>query len=82
MSDDLGRRLRRRRGRFGRFLRRTFFVIVVLFAALAAYAWATGARQDPIETGEPEMKAVVYTEYGAPDVLELRDVQKPVPTDD
>lgn len=28
------------------------------------------------------MKAVVYTEYGSPDVLQLKDVAKPVPADD
>ncbi|HYP08826.1 MAG TPA: NAD(P)-dependent alcohol dehydrogenase [Bryobacteraceae bacterium] len=28
------------------------------------------------------MKAVVYTEYGSPDVLQLGDVEKPVPRDD
>jgi NADPH:quinone reductase-like Zn-dependent oxidoreductase len=28
------------------------------------------------------MKAVVYIEYGSPDVLEIRDVKKPVPNDD
>lgn len=27
------------------------------------------------------MKAIVYTEYGSPDVLELREVPKPVPAD-
>ena len=28
------------------------------------------------------MKAVVYTNYGSPDVLEIRDVKKPVPNDE
>jgi len=28
------------------------------------------------------MKAVVWTKYGTPDVLELRDVEKPTPKDD
>jgi NADPH:quinone reductase-like Zn-dependent oxidoreductase len=28
------------------------------------------------------MKAIVYTEYGSPDLLQLREVPKPVPTDD
>jgi NADPH:quinone reductase-like Zn-dependent oxidoreductase len=28
------------------------------------------------------MKAVVYTEYGSPDVLQLKEVAKPAPTDD
>jgi NADPH:quinone reductase-like Zn-dependent oxidoreductase len=28
------------------------------------------------------MKAVVYTEYGPPDVLEIREIKKPVPNDD
>ena len=28
------------------------------------------------------MKAIVFTRYGTPDVLELRDVDKPTPKDD
>ncbi len=28
------------------------------------------------------MKAIVYTKYGSPDVLQLKDVEEPVPLDD
>ena len=28
------------------------------------------------------MKAIVYRKYGSPDVLEFKDVERPVPADD
>jgi NADPH:quinone reductase-like Zn-dependent oxidoreductase len=58
-----------------------FLLIVMLLGGLFLYALAT-EKQDPIETGEPHMKAVVYTRFGPPDVLEIRDIKKPVPNDD
>jgi NADPH:quinone reductase-like Zn-dependent oxidoreductase len=72
----------RRKGRIRRVLKRVFYAILILIGVFAVYAWATGAQQEPIETGEPHMKAVVYTDYGSPDVLEIRDIKKPVPNDD
>src|SRR5437868_13421776 len=62
-------------------IRWIFYLILILIGGFAIYAWATGARQMPIETGEPHMKAVVYTDYGSPDVIQLRDIKKPVPND-
>ncbi len=72
----------RRKGRIRRVLKRVFYLILILVGVFAIYAWTTGAQQEPIKTGEPHMKAVVYTNYGSPDVLEIRDVKKPVPNDD
>lgn len=63
-------------------IRWIFYFILVLLGAFAVYAWATGARQEPIETGEPHMKAVIYTDFGPPDVLQIREIKKPVPNDD
>ena len=68
-----------------RILRRIFgygfLLIILLLGGLFLYALAT-EKQAPIETGEPHMKAVVYTDYGPPDVLQVRDIKKPVPNDD
>ncbi len=63
-------------------IRWIFYFIIGLVGVLAIYAWATGARQEAIETGEPHMKAAIYTNYGSPDVIEVRDIKKPVPNDD
>jgi NADPH:quinone reductase-like Zn-dependent oxidoreductase len=37
---------------------------------------------DPDETFGLSMKAIVFTRYGSPDVLEMREVEKPAPQDD
>jgi NADPH:quinone reductase-like Zn-dependent oxidoreductase len=58
-----------------------FSLIILLIGGSFFYALAT-EKQEPIETGEPHMKAVVYTKFGPPDVLEIRDIKKPVPNDD
>jgi NADPH:quinone reductase-like Zn-dependent oxidoreductase len=58
-----------------------FLLIILLIGGFFVYILAT-EKQEPIETGEPHMKAVVYTDYGPPDVLEIRDIKKPAPNDD
>ena len=42
----------------------------------------TEIRKKAHEYKKAEMKAVVYTKYGRPDVLELVEIAKPVPNDD
>lgn len=72
----------RRKGRFRRILGRVFLLLLILVAGFALYAWITGAQQDPLETGQPEMRAVIRTEYGSPDVLQIKKIRKPMPNDD
>lgn len=72
---------RPRRKIFRRIFGYGFILVILLIGGFFFYALAT-EKQDPIDTGEPHMKAVVYTDYGPPDVLQIRDVKKPVPNDD
>jgi NADPH:quinone reductase-like Zn-dependent oxidoreductase len=81
MIQSMAGRPPRRKGRIRRVLLWLFGLIILLIGGLFLYALAT-EKQDPIETGEPQMKAVVYTNYGSPDVLEIREIKKPVPNDD
>jgi NADPH:quinone reductase-like Zn-dependent oxidoreductase len=56
--------------------------VALLAAALVAY-WTSGNACDhPTAARGPLMKAIVYCDYGSPDVLALEDVEKPVPADD
>src|SRR5262249_53725815 len=49
--------------------------------ALLMLAACAPEPAERIEAGQPRMKAVVHTRYGPSDVLEIRDVAKPVPND-
>ena len=80
-TQSTGEKSPRRKGRIRRVFFWAFCLIILLIGGLALYALAT-EKQEPIETGEPHMKAVVYTKFGPPDVLEIRDIKKPVPNDD
>jgi NADPH:quinone reductase-like Zn-dependent oxidoreductase len=61
---------------------------VILFASILAFlvgfiAYWRSTNECDRNTGAPAnpMKAIVYCEYGSPDVLKFVDVEKPVPTD-
>jgi NADPH:quinone reductase-like Zn-dependent oxidoreductase len=57
--------------------------LVVAVAALFVAYWRSSNDCDR-NTAAPSnpMKAIVYCDYGSPDVLKLEDVEKPVPNDD
>src|SRR5437762_6926436 len=56
------------------------FLIAASCAAVLLPAVGTLA-QTPSPTAAPKMKAIVYHEFGSPDVLRLEEVDKPVPND-
>jgi NADPH:quinone reductase-like Zn-dependent oxidoreductase len=72
---------RRKRKILRRIFGYGFLLIVLLIGGFILYTLAT-EKQEPIETGEPHMRAVVYTDYGPADVLEVKDIKKPEPNDD
>jgi NADPH:quinone reductase-like Zn-dependent oxidoreductase len=72
---------RRKRKILRRIFGYGFLLIVLLIGGFILYTLAT-EKQEPIETGEPHMRAVVYTDYGPPDVLEVKDIKKSEPNDD
>lgn len=64
-------------------VRAIFAVIILLSAWLFVAYWRSTNDFERLTAPEGEtMKAIVYRDYGSPDVLKLADIAKPVPNDD
>ncbi len=62
-----------------------FIAAVILLAALAflfAYWKSDNSCNDNVAVAGDRMKAIVYCDYGAADVLQYKEVEKPRPADD
>ena len=70
--------------RWKRILKWTTFGLLIIFFAWFQVAYWTSANDcgRSIPPGAEHMKAVRYCEYGAPDVLKIEEVEKPVPKED
>ena len=66
-----------------RILKWSAGVILLVLVTWLFIAYWTSTNECFRNAGPPNnpMKAIVHCEYGSPDVLELKDVQKPVPND-
>ena len=67
-----------------RMLKWAALAIIVGFFAWFQFAYWTSSNdcEHLVSTKGETMKAIVYCDYGAPDVLKLQTIAKPVPNDD
>jgi NADPH:quinone reductase-like Zn-dependent oxidoreductase len=56
-------------------------LLIAAFCAAALLPAGAALGQTPSPSVAPKMKAIVYHEFGSPDVLRLEEVDKPVPND-
>jgi hypothetical protein len=69
--------------KIGRRIRRSLAVVVGLLVAAGVVAWlrSKNACDEPAVTPTQPMRAVVYCEFGPPEVLRVETIERPVPSD-